>query len=305
MIIPWLRGFQNWQVAPLTWTLILTNLFIFLLTYEPGRQSSQFVSQREMILTGRLYDQFLSEDLKIKSNDELILLGSRALRDPEFLKQADAFVFTGDTVAINQWKKDLRKFRNEFPQKKSYLYGLLTEGHRPLTWITYQFMHAGWIHLISNMLLLLLFGGAFEARIGSDQLIITYLLSGLSGGLGFLWLGGHSVAPMIGASGALSGVMAAYAVAETRKRIGFFYFLSPLEGYYGLIHLPTWFIFPLCFVTDIASFLSTPTELGAGVAYTAHLGGVVGGVLLGLFFRRFWSAGFRHTQAQEAVELLD
>ncbi len=288
MIIPWLRGFQNWKVAPLTWALILTNLFIFLMTYEASRSNQQFISQREIVLTGRLYDQYLAEDIKAKTNEELILLGSRALRDPVFIESAQDFKFSGDAVAIQQWKQELEKFRNDFQKKKSHLYGLLTEGKRPLTWITYQFMHAGWVHLLSNMFLLLLFGAAFESRVGSDQLIVTYLLSGLAGGFGFLWLGGHSLAPMVGASGSLSGVMAAYAVAETRKRVGFFYFLSPIEGYYGLIHLPTWFIFPLCFVADLASYLSTPAELGAGVAYAAHLGGVACGTGLGLFYRFVW-----------------
>lgn len=258
------------------------------MTFESVKPNQHFASQREIVLTGRLYDQYLAQDLKVKTVEELLLLGSQALRDPAFVESAQAMKFSGDQVAIERWKKDLARFKIEFQKKRSFLFGLSSEGSRPLTWVTYQFMHAGWLHLFSNMFLLLIFGAAFEARVGSDQLIVTYLISGLGGGLGFLWLGGHSLAPMVGASGSLSGVMAAYALAETRKRVGFFYFLSPLEGYYGQIHLPTWFIFPLCFVADLASFFSTPVELGAGIAYAAHLGGVGCGVLLGLLFRCFW-----------------
>jgi membrane associated rhomboid family serine protease len=149
-------------------------------------------------------------------------------------------------------------------------------------------MHAGWIHLFSNMILFLIFGAAFESIGGSFALVLVYLLGGICGGLGFLWMSPQSIAPMIGASGSLSAVMAAYAIAERKKRISYFYFLSPIPGYYGLIYLPTLLIFPLCFVADVANYLGTPVELGSGVAYTAHIGGMIFGVVAGLVVRAYF-----------------
>jgi membrane associated rhomboid family serine protease len=92
---------------------------------------------------------------------------------------------------------------------------------------------------------------------------------------------------MIGASGALSGVMAFYAAFEKRKRISFFYFVSPIPGYYGWIYLPTLIIFPLSFLSDLVGYLSTPAEIGSGIAYTAHIGGALFGAVLG-FGLRYW-----------------
>lgn len=299
MIIPWLRGLMSWSRAPLTWTLIAINVVIFLMTYDASRpRQTLFSTSEEIVRTGHLYQQYL--DAKVKpsdldeaddkdkpvSKDQWILIGSRSLRDPDFLKNAKSFNFHGDDIAISQWKTNLEKFQSELERKNSHVLGLLTDSHRPLTWITYQFMHAGWIHLFSNMMLFLIFGAALEAIAGSYVLVIVYLLGGIAGGLGFMLLSPQTLAPMIGASGSLSAVMAAYAVAEKKRRVAFFYFLSPMQGYYGQIFLPTLMIFPLCFVADVASYLATPIELGSGVAYTAHLGGMVFGVAAGLILRR-------------------
>jgi len=107
MIIPWLSGFLKWSRAPLTWTLIAINAFIFILTYQPEGKSRRglspsdaklFSTQDELILTGRLYDQFQfqkSEDSDdvwkrptLKSKEQYLLLGSQALRDPELVRGA-------------------------------------------------------------------------------------------------------------------------------------------------------------------------------------------------------------------------
>lgn len=318
MIIPWLGGFLKWTQAPLTWTLIAINAFIFILTYQPEGGSRRafangdnklFSTQEELVLTGRLFDQYhfqKSEDAdnvwsqpQIKSKEQYLLLGSQALRDPEFMKSAGDFHFTGDEIAVKEWKKSLDKFQDHMKFRSSSLFGLLPQEHRPLTWITYQFMHAGVMHLVSNMLLLIIFAGMLEVQMGSLGMILVYLLSGIAGGLGFLFLSSHSTAPMVGASGALSGVMACYAAFERKRRVPFFYFLSPLKGYYGLIYLPTLLIFPLCFLTDVASYLGTPAELGAGVAYTAHIGGAVFGGLVGLGLR---FSGFKYSDREDQIK---
>jgi membrane associated rhomboid family serine protease len=310
MIIPWLSGFLRWSQAPLTWTLIAVNGFIFLLTYQPEGRSRHgnnagvdklFSTQEELVLTGRLYDQFqfqrspAADDVwnqqKLKSKDQYLLLGSQALRDPEFMRAAQDYKFSGDEVAVQDWKKSLDKFQDHMKFRSSYLFGLLPQERRPLTWITYQFMHAGLMHLFSNMILLLIFAGTLESLIGGAGVALVYLASGIAGGIGFFILSSHSTAPMVGASGALSGIMACYAAFEKKRRVPFFYFLSPIKGYYGLIYLPTLLIFLLCFLTDIASFLGTPAELGAGIAYTAHIGGAIFGGIVGLVLRYF---GFRN-----------
>lgn len=301
MIIPWLRGFCNWQIAPLTWAMILTNIIIFIFTQDLARSPNSFGTSRDMLITGRLYQQYLGDDLEEKTEDQYILLGATGLRDPMFLGKALDLPLSGDEVAIAQWRVNASKFLEEFHNRSSYKFGLSTEGYRPLTWLTYQFMHAGWMHIFSNMLLFLIFGAALEVLVGSQLLVLIYLLSGIAGGIGFQYLGGHSLAPMVGASGALSGVMAAYSVLEKKRRVAFFYFLSPIRGYYGLIYLPTLLIFPLCFVADLAGYLATPPGMG-GVAFTAHIGGAVFGTIFGLVLRLGQNHGVKYFQSRSGAQ---
>lgn len=293
MITPWLKGFLSWRQAPLTWTLILLNLLIFLHTFENTRLnvSRDFSSGEMMVFTGKLYHQFKNpkeNEIPFASRNEWLLQGSQALRDPDFIGQAVNHRFFGDPIAIQQWRDKIRQYQKRLNERSTFVFGLRS-GASPLTWVTYQFMHASWMHLIGNMLMLLIFGAALETTIGSLGLIFVYLLSGFAGGFAFQFLGGPSLAAMVGASGALSGLMAFYAAFEKKKRISYFYFVSPIEGYYGWIYLPTLLIFPLSFLGDLAGYLSTPVEIGTGIAYTAHLGGAILGGLLGFslrFFRR-------------------
>ncbi len=290
MIFPWLKGFLRAEAIPLTWTLIFLNFFIFLLSYDPSQHHSAefFSDQKKFELTAKLYYQFQGgEDLPKKS--QLFSFGMRALHDVKFISEADQREFKGDQVAIQRWKEDLVRFRNQLDLRPSQVFGLNWNRKAPLTWITYQFMHAGWLHLFGNMVMLLIFAGAVEMQIGGFSLILIYLLSGLAGVLGFTSLGEPTLAPMIGASGSLSGIMAFYAVYERKKRVRFFYFLSPVRGFFGHLWLPTWMIFPLFFVTDIASYFGTASELGSGVAYTAHIGGMIFGLMSGLLWKKWIS----------------
>jgi membrane associated rhomboid family serine protease len=313
VILPWLKGLLSFQRAPLTWTLIALNIFVYFITYQPENPAFEkiFSKKDEIVLTGRLYNQYQENlrnrkvdlwELKVKSADEYLILGGMALRDPQFLREAEKFSFVGDDVAIGEWKKWAAEYQSHYEHRNTHLFGLKSEGgihsNRALTWITYQFMHSGLIHLFSNMALLFIFGGALELIAGSFFVVIIYLVGGMAGALGFVILSKISLVPMIGASGAISAVMAAYAAAESRLRVPYFFFLSPIEGYYGLIYLPTWLIFPLCFLPDIANYLATPEVFGSGVAYSAHMGGALLGAALGFVFKIIHSNKrnrFRHS----------
>lgn len=292
MILPWLKGFLGYSKAPLMWLLVLLNFLVFAMTNDREQASpvSSLANATSLELTGRLYYQYQNpheKKLPLKGANQWMILGGQGLRDPQFVTTADAASFFGDEIAITQWKKDLKLYQNQMSKRSSSIFGLNTEKWNWTSWVTYQFMHAGFIHLISNMMLLLIFGAAVEVSVGGFSLILIYLLSGLGGGIGYFYLGGHTLIPMIGASGSLSGVMAFYAAYEVKKRVSFFYFISPLKGFFGWIYLPTWLIFPLCFLPDIVGYISTPAEVGAGVAYTAHIGGAIAGVTLGLLCRLF------------------
>lgn len=283
MIFPWLRGFFN--PAPFTWVLLALNIFIFLATAGQQEKTQLFSKTREIELTGRMYEQFNEGENLTQDREQLMLLGLQGLRDPEFLQKAVRTEFEGDQIAIRIWKKNIVEFQNVLKERASYTFGLVPGENRPLTWLTYQFMHAGWLHLFSNMILLLLFASALEQISTGSLVLLLYIVCGYAGGLGFQLSAGSPLTPMVGASASLSGIMAFYAIYEKRKRVAFLYFLSPMQGYYGLIYLPTLLILPLCFLPDLAATLSTSAELGTGIANGAHIAGALSGALIALLMK--------------------
>ncbi len=289
MIIPWLRGVLSWKVAPVTWAIILTNVLIFLTSLDQRVPHLDFSEASEIVRSGQLYFQFKNPgknhlSLSLEENEWLVM-GSEALRDPRFVKEASDFAFVGDQVEINRWKVKLSDFRHAMGLRQTSMFGLSVENQGPLSWITYQFTHAGLLHLFGNMLMLLIFGAAVELKMGGFILVAVHILGGIFGGFGFFILSPASLLPMVGASGSISAIMAFYTASERKKRVPCFYFIAPIDGLLGQIHLPTWMLYPLCFLPDLAGYLSTPAELGGGVAYSAHIGGAVFGLALGFFWR--------------------
>jgi membrane associated rhomboid family serine protease len=283
VILPWLRGLLHRDLAPLTWTLVLLNLLFFLSSLQPSQHSSSHFSSDPEVLkvTAQLYAQFKGHSGALQSS-ERTHWEAEAFRDAAFLDQAETFPFHADPIVLREWRNGLREFQKEMQERPLHHYGVLSGESRPLTWVTYQFLHVGWMHLLSNMLLLILFGGAVELAWGSMTLVLVYLLSGVAGALTFLWWGQSSLAPMIGASGSVSGLMAFYVLQERRARIPYFYFLSPFAGYCGRIYLSKWLIFPFYFVADLTSLLQTNSDLPTGIASTAHVGGALCGIALAL-----------------------
>lgn len=138
--------------------------------------------------------------------------------------------------------------------------------------LTHMFLHGSLFHLIGNMLFLWIFGAAVEDRLGPGPFIGLYLLSGLAGTLVFAATAWGSAAPALGASGAVSGAMGAFVVLHARRRV--LSITGPLP--FMAVVLPAWALVGLYFATQ---FL-TPDD--AGIAWPAHVGGLVVGGLLAL-----------------------
>src|SRR3990170_107472 len=152
--------------------------------------------------------------------------------------------------------------------------------------ITSMFLHGSWMHLIGNMWFLWLFGNNVEDSMGHLRYVIFYLLCGIGAALAQVAANPASGIPMVGASGAISGVMGAYLVLYPRVRV---YVLVFLGFFFTTITLPAWtmllYWFPLQFVSGLAGLVAA--EEGGGVAFLAHAGGFVAGTaLVKLFARR-------------------
>jgi membrane associated rhomboid family serine protease len=151
-----------------------------------------------------------------------------------------------------------------------------------LSAITSQFLHGGWLHLLGNMLFLLIFGNNVEDRIGRIKYLLFYLLAGIVAAYGFALANPDSRETLIGASGAIAGVLGAYIVMFPRARVWSlvpFLFFIPLR-------LPAWLVLGLWFVLQWAYASGVAVSSAGHVAYLAHVFGFAFGVLVGLAFRR-------------------
>src|SRR5581483_10446162 len=150
-----------------------------------------------------------------------------------------------------------------------------------MTIFTSMFMHGGWMHIIGNMLYLWIFGRHVEASLGSGRYVVFYLLSGVAAAFAQSVSAPTAMVPMIGASGAISGVLGAYLVLSPRANVRVFVFLI----FITVIHLPAYIVLGFWFVAQLLSSASA-TAGEAGVAFTAHIGGFIAGAILVFFFRR-------------------
>ena len=150
--------------------------------------------------------------------------------------------------------------------------------------ITSMFLHGSWMHLIGNMWFLWLFGNNVEDSMGRVRFIVFYILCGLAAAFGQIMASPNSAIPMVGASGAISGVMGGYLLLYPRVRV---FAILPLGFIFTTIAVPAWVMlgywFLLQFISGLADFAS---EQGGGVAFWAHIGGFVAGLLLIKFFSR-------------------
>lgn len=152
-------------------------------------------------------------------------------------------------------------------------------GEGYLTLVTSMFLHGGWMHLIGNMLYMWIFADNIEATIGSVKFVVFYLLGGIAAGLCHLYFNAGSPIPAVGASGALSAVMGAYIVLFPRSNVrGYFFFFR--VNIPAFLFLGFWF-----YQQSSAGYASLGSEAGEGIAWWAHIGGFVFGVLAGFYFR--------------------
>jgi membrane associated rhomboid family serine protease len=157
--------------------------------------------------------------------------------------------------------------------------------------ITSMFLHGSWMHLLGNMWFLWLFGNNIEDSMGRFRFVAFYLLCGLAAAVGQVFTNLSSVIPMVGASGAISGVMGGYLILYPNVRV---FTLVPLGFFITSMALPAWMMLGYWFVIQFVSGLAAFGGERGGVAFWAHVGGFVAGVvLIKLFARQDYIAAHR------------
>jgi membrane associated rhomboid family serine protease len=161
---------------------------------------------------------------------------------------------------------------------------LTDPGRQTANVLTSMFLHGSWMHLLGNMWFLWLFGNNIEDSMTRPRFVAFYLLCGLAAALAQVAANPDSEIPMVGASGAISGVMGAYLVLFPRVRV---YTMIPLGFFLQSMALPAWVMLIYWgFLQLVGGVTSVVSEQSGGVAFWAHLGGFLAGVVLIKVFER-------------------
>lgn len=149
----------------------------------------------------------------------------------------------------------------------------------PLTIFTSMFVHGGWLHLISNMWYLWIFGDNIEDSMGHFRFILFYLIAGLFAALAQIFIHPTSLVPMVGASGAIAGILGAYLIQYPRARVRCLLFIFI---FFTFVDIPAFAVLGFWFIVQLLRGMTV--ESMADVAWFAHIGGFLAGVLLIKFF---------------------
>ncbi|MCK7598944.1 rhomboid family intramembrane serine protease [Microbulbifer sp. CAU 1566] len=295
LIIP-IQNRPDWRRPPLVcFALILINLLVFLL-YQSGDETRwqaaedyYFASELPALDEERFYEYVETQKpewrtLAMGAGEEFIyeqLLWSREFHNwllPQLAQEGE-----------QTWLQQRRQFGELRDSLSSFAYGLTPAAPTLQGLFGHMFLHGGWDHLLGNMIFLLLFGLSVELALGAAWFLGLYLLGGIAAAALHLGVEAGSLMPVIGASGAVSAVMGMFVAVYGIRRLRFFYTLGFAFGEFtapALLVLPLWLgkeVFGYFFGSD-------------NIAYWAHFGGLVAGVICTLVLIRLRPSSEIHVE---------
>lgn len=146
-----------------------------------------------------------------------------------------------------------------------------------LTFLTAMFMHGGWMHLGGNMLYLWIFGNNVEDTLGRLRFLFFYVFCGVAASLGHVLSDPDSTIPMVGASGAIAGILGGYLARFPGARVHVFVFLL---FFIQIVRVPALLVLGVWFIIQLVNASADSGGVGGGVAWYAHIGGFIAGYLL-------------------------
>jgi membrane associated rhomboid family serine protease len=186
-----------------------------------------------------------------------------------------AIIVVNVAIFIYEWLLDPYS-RNHFIT----MYGLVPDQFRISALVTSMFLHGGWMHVLGNMWFLWVFGDNIEDVLGHGKYVLFYLLCGIAAAMGQVMVNPESRIPMVGASGAIAGVMGAYLIKFPHARIltlAFIFFFITTFEVPAVLMLAYWFVIQL--FSGVGSIAQSQASQG-GVAWFAHVGGFLAGLIL-------------------------
>jgi membrane associated rhomboid family serine protease len=184
---------------------------------------------------------------------------------------------------LDQLSQKLKNTLNDVPYRK---YGLIPAQKSFIGLVTYMFIHGGWLHLIGNLLLLYLTGPFIEDVWGRPIFAAFYVIAGIFSGFMFSLYYPNFTGPLIGASGAIAGLMGVFLIRYWRTKIKFFFFIFIIHGTFKA---PAWVMLPIWLALEIfsANAIDSINAEGGGVAHWVHIWGFILGVVVAAGMKRF------------------
>ncbi len=289
VIIPTEKRF-DWKHPPIMlFLLVLSNVLIFFVYQDGDDQQIEDAMIRyekleyfetewpvylKYLESNDVPESVISEYSQLYEQGNKRQLTFYVLSDLRFFDYLNAHWVSFHEPEKGDYWKDRKEIHEKIGSTVIYGYGLKSKDLAVQDLISYQFLHGDSLHLIGNMFFLVVFGFAVEAAIGHFRFLLFYLVSGIAGGVLFVMVNQHSPNALVGASGAISGVMAMYLGVFRLRKIEFFYWFFIFVGF---IRAPALLILPLYIANELYSYF---TEVNSNVAFMAHTGGFVSGAIL-------------------------
>lgn len=286
-------GIKRWFFAP-AFMLVLLNMFVhfFIGISQPTeagfesdikflKKSSNLTVMNQMHVAAQ--DPIIRDTVAQKIEKDPYLF----VKDRQFWSKAQTMEFAGDQVQIAQNKTVLTHLKKIFKNSTQEIYGLSHDSRSMMNWVTYQFTHASLFHLFSNIVFLLLIGAVLQTFVSTGWILSVYLLGGFSAGLAYLLFCDNLSLPLIGASGSVSALIAFLCAVKANENIKWSYFISPLPSGHGTIFLPAYLLFPIYLLSDFTNVLIDTQGVTNSVAHSAHVGGALCGLAMGMLYRLY------------------
>ncbi len=218
--------------------------------------------------------------------------------DAQFIRRLAAEqIISPQHVQYDQWRELRSSYEGMRRESVAFSYGLRPAFPKASTFFTYMFLHAGIGHLIGNMVFLWILGCMLEIGCGRKLFAVIYIVSGLLASVSFWLIYPLSTIPLVGASGAIAGLMGAYTVLFGKTRVTIFYSLG---FYFDTTRIPAIVLLPIWLANECYQLFFTVSH----VAYVAHIGGIISGAALAFAGDRLLGMGNRESFDESPVEKL-
>ncbi len=295
-VIPLTGNASRRHLPVVTIGLILVNCIIFFL-FQNGDGQSRYQAEKyyfksglAQIEVGRYVAYHYSETEQRDYHDDKGNIKKETLgqlrdemdQDIQFIKKLkNDEIITPTKPDYPHWKQLRRKYDQLISENITLRYGFRPAYHRPVTFFTYMFLHGGFGHLLGNMIFLWLMGCIIEMGSGKGFYSALYIGTGLGSVVLFWMIYSDSVIPLIGASGAIAGLMGAFAVLYGRKKVRIFYSLG---FYFNYLNVKAIYLLPFWVGNELYQLFFGGIS---HVAYVGHIGGLISGAVFGLINIKF------------------